>query len=593
MKKVTSIVLALTMLLLFALISSCENQIFPTENNQISARESLYRIGTVGEPCETFSRTLWAGQNIDVGEIIIEEDGTNFTVMYKLHENSEWCITETHLHVAILAKDIPQTKQGNLIPGQFEYKKEHDCVTEYTYGPFPIPGVYNCDDDIDFVVAAHAVVEKVITITPAPYYASAVVSSTQGLRRDDTPVNTNRSVPEQGLYYETDRNPENFFSLGFGGEIIVEFDCPIVNGEGNDVRIIEDTWGTYPLEEAQVWASKTLVALDWVLLGVADNKTRDPLYNIHTIAEFDLGGLDWAKYIKIVDIGDPALFNSIPDADGYDLNAVESLQDCEGIEEETAWGEGEKLGKNWSMVMGYDICCPACDEWILYGSNLNSGTAEFDDALYAYDLKNQTQTLIYDPTPIDASQNYPNANAYDPVNQRIYFGTDDGRLYYHQIGSGTHVQVEGGATSGTFGTMACGSWYDGKYYYVQNSTNRLYVVDIVADVATRTQLGTVPVSVGYGDIAFDPANPGRFIGSGNGKWYWYDVNDKSSATMTESGGDGAHKQLAYGSDGVLYGVNAGSGQFYTIIYDGTTVTLTLDWDSPYTFTDLASGPQCQ
>jgi hypothetical protein len=62
--------------------------------------------------------------------------------------------------------------------------------------------------------------------------------------------------------------------------------------------------------------------------------------------------------------------------------------------------------------------------------------------------------------------------------------------------------------------------------------------------------------------------------------------------MTEVGGDGAHKQLAYGSDGVLYGVNAGNGQFYTIVYDGVTVTLTLDWDSPYTYTDLASGPQC-
>ena len=275
-----------------------------------------------------------------------------------------------------------------------------------------------------------------------------------------------------------------------------------------------------------------------------------------------------------------------------DVHTVTGLSgDIHVVAHAVVWGDFE------AGDCGERGCVGPCDEWIVYGSNLNPGTAPLDDALYAYNLKNHTQTLIYDPTPIDGSQNYPNGNAYDPVNQRIYFGTDDGRLFYHQIGSGTHVQVEGGPTSGTFGTMACGSWYNGKFYYVQNGTNRLYAVTIDdLDVATRTQVGTVPVSVGYGDIAFDPANPGRFIGSGSGKWYWYDLNDNTSAILTELGeGDGAHKQLAYGSDGVLYGVNAVDGQFYSIVYsvfDGT-VTLTEGWDSPYTYTDLASGPQCQ
>jgi len=265
---------------------------------------------------------------------------------------------------------------------------------------------------------------------------------------------------------------------------------------------------------------------------------------------------------------------------------------------ETGWGDGTDFpGKNWATYIEYNTTCP-CDQWIVFGSNLNPGSDPLDDAIYAYDLNAQTQTLVYDPTPIDNSENYPNANAYDPVNNRIYFGTDDGRLFYHEIGSGTHVQVEGNATSGTFGTMASGAWYDGNFYYVENSTNRLYRVTISGTTANRTQIGTVPTSNGYGDIAFDPANPGVFIGSAGSPtaiWYWYDINSGTKGTLSRTGGELKHLQLAYGSNGVLYGVEAISGQFYTVVYDKVagSVTLTEDWNSGYTFTDLASGPQCQ
>lgn len=250
---------------------------------------------------------------------------------------------------------------------------------------------------------------------------------------------------------------------------------------------------------------------------------------------------------------------------------------------------------NLTFCFNLEECC---NEWIVYGSNLNAGSDPLDDAIYAYDLNAQTQTLVYDPTPIDENANYPNALAFDPVNQRIYFGTDDGRLYYHEIGSGTHVQVEGDAVSGSFGAMAGGSWYNGKFYYVENGTDQLYEVTIVADVASRTQIGTVPTSNGYGDLAFDPANPGVFVASAGDPasvWYWYNVNDNTSGVLTRSGGTEKHLQLAFGSNGTLYGVEALSGQFYSISFDlvAETVSLTMDWDSPYTFTDLASGPQCE
>lgn len=174
-------------------------------------------------------------------------------------------------------------------------------------------------------------------------YASEVIDYDQGLRKDGTPVVAARSIPEQGLVYEAAALESSFFSLGFGGWIIVGFDDIIVDGSGvDDLKITEDTWGSpYPLEKADVYVSQELLSWDdpnWVPLGVADNTNLDL---IHTTSVFDLAdvNLDWAKYVKIVDTTDPDLFANIPTGDGYDLNAVEAISagyigECEEVNAE-------------------------------------------------------------------------------------------------------------------------------------------------------------------------------------------------------------------------------------------------------------------
>jgi hypothetical protein len=147
----------------------------------------------------------------------------------------------------------------------------------------------------------------------------------QGLQRNGAPVSPARSIPSQALYYESGQNEHNFFSLGFTGWFIVGFNYPIVNGPGPDVKVIEDTWGAYPVETAEIYASQD--AITWVDLGQADNVHREPPDMIHTVDSFDLGSLQWAKYIKVVDTTPLANFplGSYPGADGYDLNAVVAL----------------------------------------------------------------------------------------------------------------------------------------------------------------------------------------------------------------------------------------------------------------------------
>jgi len=298
-----------------------------------------------GELCQT---DLIAGNPKEDGTVVgtvsvaIEDGG--LVVTYNTIEG--WKLYETHLAVADSINGIPTTKKGNPIPGKFEYK--HEDLGGAVSDLFVIDD-YKCCDTNYF--AAHAVVEKIIE--PAPRYPSVVVSFNQGLRKNGSAVTEGRSNPLQGLVYEANNVETDFFSLGFGGDIIVEFDCPIPNGEGDDLRIIEDTWGSYPLETAEVYASQD--GSTWVPLGEANNTLRETGDNFHSFSAFELGSLEWAKYIKVVDTTNPDIHGET--ADGFDLNAFEALQDC--VQEETAWGEGTDFeGNNWAMYFECFVPCP-------------------------------------------------------------------------------------------------------------------------------------------------------------------------------------------------------------------------------------------
>lgn len=146
---------------------------------------------------------------------------------------------------------------------------------------------------------------------------SNVISVTQGTKTDlVSSVDAARSISANvmGTPENTDiEGPINFYSLGMGGEMIVEMSGPICNQAGNDLTVVETTWGftcaNYP-ESARVWASQDLC--NWVELTSESNP-------ICHNGELDLGCLPWALYLKIRDVS-PA--NYTADGDGYDLDGI-------------------------------------------------------------------------------------------------------------------------------------------------------------------------------------------------------------------------------------------------------------------------------
>ncbi len=106
---------------------------------------------------------LYAGQNTDVGEVKVWNDGEKVYVKYQLSEEAlaeGWRIYETHLAVGTTLEDIPRNKPGNPQVGHFPLgDKSLGGVAEA--GPYYISleelGV-DCGENI--IIAAHAVVKK-------------------------------------------------------------------------------------------------------------------------------------------------------------------------------------------------------------------------------------------------------------------------------------------------------------------------------------------------------------------------------------------------------------------------------------------------
>ena len=233
-------------------------------------------------------------------------------------------------------------------------------------------------------------------------------------------------------------------------------------------------------------------------------------------------------------------------------------------------------------VVQLEESCPA----IMYGTSL--GISGVGDKIYEIDVSTLTATELFDTGLSPSSINGPNGNAYDPVNNRLYYSayTSPDSLYFYDFTN--PVNNPSGSLPG--GMVACAGWYNGKYYYIPQQTGKLYEVTFNTDgtINTATKICDYSgKSFNFGDVAITPN--GLMYGSsavnGVGKFWSIDLKDCTYTEISTM----AHMQLAFGSDGVLYSHDAGNANFYTIdpVLGTRTEIGTIDC---LKFTDLASGP---
>lgn len=338
------------------------------------------------------------GDGIEVGEVLVWNDGDNLYVKYVITD-PDWCITETHLHVATSLAEIPQ-KNGNPPPGKFDYKGEHDCVSEvfYTYDL----AVRGWGIDTDLTIAAHAVVIDIRSGARDSYVDEVVAFTringnffnTSGDNGDDgsdtlgapaidpnTPATcTIISGDPNGCWTSPGYVPGQYDETGgifvedaFGqldnafcnavpinpercpqaGHLTVKFNniCEFSPDPSQPSLFVWEVGGKTEGFLVEVFSGDTKLD-EFVSVATTQTNGDVPIFFGQTTGTFNT--------VKLTSTdnggGDPLA----PNTSGPDFDAVECLNPV--YREETAWGAGLDFpGKNWATYFEYTVqaVCPA------------------------------------------------------------------------------------------------------------------------------------------------------------------------------------------------------------------------------------------
>ncbi len=154
-----------------------------------------------------------------------------------------------------------------------------------------------------------------------------VESSSQGTKKDGSSVDTNRSDPTDALGEpDGSGNPvSGFYSLGFGGKIVLKFQFPIKDGDGADLSFHEITndRNSYPLEKVGVEVSDDNST--WHLIGEATSEPGEDGVVFLDIAT-NTSAPDSIQFVRITDTTSQSIHAS--NADGYDLDTVDGVYGC-------------------------------------------------------------------------------------------------------------------------------------------------------------------------------------------------------------------------------------------------------------------------
>lgn len=267
----------------------------------------------------TFSGDNCGGSGDEFADIELSQDGINFVFAETICRDGEIDIADTGLEYIVAVR-----------------------VTNST--------ITNTPDGWDFdgiVTLQPCVPVPDLEIIPGDCYASEMVAYVQGVRDNGNALNPDRTDSDKALG-EPERTDEMVFvTLGYGGSITLGFDGPVLNLEGDDLEIVETSFGNqgcgvYP-EYADVY-----VSLDGEEFFFARTVCKsDPFVEID-----DAGDFAFINYVKIVNNDEQSTT-----FDAYDLDGVVAIHNCDDDENETATTADEDaiLAHSYDLPVDLDL----------------------------------------------------------------------------------------------------------------------------------------------------------------------------------------------------------------------------------------------
>ncbi len=146
-----------------------------------------------------------------------------------------------------------------------------------------------------------------------------------------------RSIPSKASVAENSdiSGQMNFFSLGFGGQIVLRSSEWFFNAPGHDLTLFETTWGNpncRPQNSEQAWVEVSQDGVNWspAISGI-DVNGPGGRYNTCYNGKFDLGALFSAQYVRITDRTNPAWNVRGDGNDAYDVDGLTAeATNCQG-----------------------------------------------------------------------------------------------------------------------------------------------------------------------------------------------------------------------------------------------------------------------
>lgn len=270
------------------------------------------------------------------------------------------------------------------------------------------------------------------------------------------------------------------------------------------------------------------------------------------------------------------------------------------------------------------------DEGVLFGTERDTGMIKEIDAV-SCNVVELIDTL--DPAPGDMERNSPNGLAFDEPGNTLYFSVngrmngdtperDDGglgsQLWAADLATKSVNRVDldgnGNSTLGTLeGHSASGMFFIDDYWYMENQSDRLKRVALSDPLGGTENPSVCDIDADFdlsgdfrfGDIVVAPGTTRLFASTNGAKetvnsFVSLDLDTcsgfKTKCTDPGNEHDGVgecadQQQLAYGSNGVLYGHPTASGQLFVIDTESGLNSKMVCKDIGF-YTDLASGPQC-